>query len=456
MHLFLRFRRSFIRFLLAILALTLALTGQGWWPSHLPALARSSPSIPLSLYQGAPVIDPNRFTFGSLPAFNQEGGLQVSNTIVAALGFDPSIAWKVGDRPANVLKIGTFRNVFDLEKLTLQGIQTLTGTSLSGVKLQAFEMMSWQSMQTLVEAIPGFRDLPIERVKPIADLVSGVLPQGNPLLRVGDVLEEFPELAQTALGEILNLENYSLSSIPGLLTTKFEKFYESGMSSLAGIPGLDQVVASNFPIPLSLPVGGLVSRLDITLNTVEKNRSNPRPISGSYKAGFSVSCQARCSQLEVTNPNGGQWIAGDEQRVPGGEGPLGQVFEGKEPTGRHPYGPVFKVVVANVDEASGTAETQLFFRFCFRNAFVDLGCTPYGIGPIPFLPHREKDWLFLGIGEFGEVAAGTSEPVNHVSHLPFPAIQPSRPNPSQRRSQPNLPLPKRSIDPDYGFAILSE
>ena len=32
-----------------------------------------------------------------------------------------------------------------------------------------------------------------------------------------------------------------------------------------------------------------------------------------------------------------------------------------------------------------------------RNNFVDLGCTPYFIGPVPFMSYREKDAIFLGL-----------------------------------------------------------
>jgi hypothetical protein len=32
-----------------------------------------------------------------------------------------------------------------------------------------------------------------------------------------------------------------------------------------------------------------------------------------------------------------------------------------------------------------------------RNNFVDLGCTPYFIGPVPFMSYRENDAIFLGL-----------------------------------------------------------
>ncbi|NER29859.1 MAG: hypothetical protein F6J89_20125, partial [Symploca sp. SIO1C4] len=67
-------------------------------------------------------------------------------------------------------------------------------------------------------------------------------------------------------------------------------------------------------------------------------------------------------------------------------------------SGRHPFGEAFKVAVWDVEETTGTVDTALFFRICARNAFVDLGCTPYYLGPIPWMSYREGvlDKMFLG------------------------------------------------------------
>ncbi|NEO64581.1 MAG: hypothetical protein F6J98_30900, partial [Moorea sp. SIO4G2] len=94
---------------------------------------------------------------------------------------------------------------------------------------------------------------------------------------------------------------------------------------------------------------------------------------------------------------GKQWISGKYQEVEGGSGVLGQINDGMEPTGRHPFGDAFKVVVWDTSETEGSAGTALFFRYCVRNMFVDLGCTPYFIGPVPFLSYQEQDPIFLGL-----------------------------------------------------------
>ena len=88
--------------------------------------------------------------------------------------------------------------------------------------------------------------------------------------------------------------------------------------------------------------------------------------------------------------------SGKFQKVKVGFGPQVIVFNGKEPTGRHPFGKAFKQVVWNIDEAEGSVETTMFFRICKRIAFIGKTCTPYGIGPVPFITYREKDPIVLG------------------------------------------------------------
>ena len=83
--------------------------------------------------------------------------------------------------------------------------------------------------------------------------------------------------------------------------------------------------------------------------------------------------------------------------VKGGHGVLGNLNCGKEPTGRHPFGKVFKLAVWGTDETTDQVETAIFFRFCAKTPFIDLGCTPYFIGPIPFFGFQRDQWIFLGI-----------------------------------------------------------
>ena len=73
----------------------------------------------------------------------------------------------------------------------------------------------------------------------------------------------------------------------------------------------------------------------------------------------------------------------------------GSIHNGMEPTGRLPFGSAFKVVLTATDEAEGRGEFGLFFRVC-HHGVIDLGCTPYFIGPVPWFPVHEKALVFVG------------------------------------------------------------
>lgn len=140
-----------------------------------------------------------------------------------------------------------------------------------------------------------------------------------------------------------------------------------------------------------------MAQIDIAFEEAE-NYAN-RTISGSYQEGFSKPCTGGCAHIELGGNSlmlGQQWVSGNSQKVRGGFGFLGSMFDGVEPTGRHPYGDGFKVVIGDIDESTGTVELELYYRICDRYP-VDLGCSPYGIGPYPFMTLKEQDWIFVGI-----------------------------------------------------------
>ena len=150
---------------------------------------------------------------------------------------------------------------------------------------------------------------------------------------------------------------------------------------------------------------------------------------------------------------GKQWISGKYQKVKGGSGILGELNDGLEPTGRHPFGKAFKVVVWEVTESEGSFETALFFRTCGGGL---LGCSPYFIGPVPFLTFHETD-LFPLIGLLNEEGGSTSEssptdtPPTSTTNTPQP--EPTQPTESEGEVTGNLkyPLPNRvPVTSEYG------
>jgi hypothetical protein len=58
----------------------------------------------------------------------------------------------------------------------------------------------------------------------------------------------------------------------------------------------------------------------------------------------------------------------------------------------------------------------LFFRICIRSGLVDLGCTPYFIGPVPWFTYREMDPIFLGSVDV-QPSSSVSTPTGVKDHL---------------------------------------
>ncbi|MEO0687090.1 MAG: hypothetical protein AAFY76_19095, partial [Cyanobacteria bacterium J06649_11] len=211
-----------------------------------------------------------------------------------------------------------------------------------------------------------------------------------------NLLKKSPHLGKLSFSTV-DLTSYNVDSIPGLYVTPIEEFEKWQGVYIDSVPGLDSVPFSQFPNPINA-IGGEVGIVDVAFGTDEQLRQ--KTISGSKQEGFAVPCRKDCAHVEVSGSKsvkGKAWVSGKYQLVKGGRGILGSVNNGKEPTGRHLFGDAFKVAVWDVSEVDGMMSQALFFRVCMRNNFVDLGCTPYFIGPVPFMSYREQDAIFLGL-----------------------------------------------------------
>lgn len=377
---------------MGLLVFSFAIALQSW--SLAPAHSSTQPGSPVPVIQDQMLgIKPNwaEITLRSLPEILASGSFEAPADLIRELGYDPSRLWQAGQTADEYLLLGDFQDSFQLQRFSLADIATLVGLDWEVLRLADLALVGWQTIADLVQAIPDLADLPVREVQPIADLLQDQLdvPQ-----TIADVVQD-EVLAELSLGE-LNLEQYDLSAIPGLIDAPLETFQDWQQSVIDQIPGLADVPFANFPNPI-VEQGVVVGMVDVVFGAAEGDRTNT--ISGSYVEGFNVPCQTDCAHLEMSQPElvkGTQWISGKYQQVQGGRGALASANGGLEPTGRHPFGNAFKVAVLETDEAAGTAETGLYFRMCVRNAFVDLGCTPYFIGPIPWLPIQEEGMLFLG------------------------------------------------------------
>jgi hypothetical protein len=302
--------------------------------------------------------------------------------------------WKAGESIAVFMELGDFETeTLAIENLSLETITSAQGINLSLFKLSDLQLIQWQTLPDLVDAIPTLQNAPVNSVKPISDFLSSF---GITYGTIGSASTN-PQLQNLPLMRVINLQNYSLTSIPNIQNTAINRFANWQNSKVNGVPGLDTLTWDNFPGLRTLDLN-FVGKVDLVLQDVEANRT--RSISGSYQQGFNVPClQNNCAHAEMSGigrTTGVQWISGKVQKVRGGFGILKSLNGGKEPTGRNPFGSAFKQVIWDIDESTGSMQTAMFFRICKTIPFVGLTCSPYFIGPVPFIEYREKDPIIFG------------------------------------------------------------
>ncbi|MDZ8226771.1 hypothetical protein [Nostoc sp. ChiVER01] len=342
---------------------------------------------------GAPTPDWSSITFKNMK-FGGAGSVEFPN--IKNPGMKETRTWSTGQSLAEVMELGDFEATeFNIEDFTLKDIADITGIQLKNLKLSDFETLDWQTLEDLAEAIPNLEDSEVGAIPPIQELVTKVTGSTASYQTVGEVLDNYPELGEVELGKYIKLDKYKLTSIPGIQDAQLKDFTNWQNTTISKVPGLADVPFDQFP-SVPIPDVSFIGKVDLPLGSLESGRW--KSISGSYQAGFNVPCEKKCGHIEVSGSEtivGAQWMSGKDQNVKGGFGILGSLNGGKEPTGRHPFGKSFKQVIWDINEADGSITTAMFFRICKRG-WVDLGCSPYFIGPVPFFTYREIDPIILG------------------------------------------------------------
>jgi hypothetical protein len=305
-----------------------------------------------------------------------------------------SYTWKAGDTPDLILKLGDLEDSFAPQKFQLGQIWKISGDRPSNLSLASMPLLSNLTLKELVHTVPNLGKYPPEQVKPIAALLN------RKEIQVGNVNSLSQLVRSNSIGNLnlsdLNSSKYSLASIPNIALVKVQNIPGWQNSIVASIPGLSKVPLSMMPNSLAA-ASGIVGRIDSVWGSSESNRT--RTVSGSNRVGYHYPCKKKCAHIELNNLEsegkavydgnfkGLSWISGKYQKVKGGSGCL----KGSEPTGRHPFGKAFKVVVWDTDETKDTVDTAIFFRFK-----IFCGKSPYIIGPFPFVSYRVGDPIFLG------------------------------------------------------------
>lgn len=347
------------------------------------------------LINGVPVPDWSKINFESMK-FSSSGEFEFP--LIPGVKMKGKRVWDAGQSLADVMQLGDFADTdFKIENLNLNQISKITGASLKNLNLSDFEVLKWQLLGNLTEAIPGLEALDVADIPAIDDLVAKVTGDATTSMTIEEALDKYPQLEKAELGKYLKLSEYKLTSIPGLDKAALNKFENWESTTIGKIPGLGKVPFNQLP-GVPVPDMSFVGKVDIVFKQVENGRW--KSISGSYQEGFNVPCNnGKCAHIEVAGSpilTGAAWMSGKFQKVSGGFGILKAVNGGKEPTGRHPFGKSFKQVIWDVNEADGSITTAMFFRFCKTIPFVGRTCTPYFIGPVPFFTYYEKDPIILG------------------------------------------------------------
>ena len=384
--------------------------------------------------------DFSSITFRSLGSFSESGAISGDYDTYAGYGLGRQ--WYEGDAVIDVLKLGDIDDSFGVGQFRLAEIVARSGRQPRDVTLDQIGFIKSQTVGSFVKANPQLKDKLIQDVPPLIDAIALIYgDRGKVLLELPvrilvdrnnkitklSLNKNVKKLAQTESPKFdvsefemgnLDLSEYSLEDVEGIGDSFVEDYEDWKDEYLGDIEGLADISFDDFPSPIATTLA-FISRVDTIWSDAHGQIKPGHSVSGSNQAGYAVPCQHSCAHIELDDiensgrdirwiSEGRRWMLGKDPNnanicpeapwgVDGGEGVLGILNCGKEPTGRNPYGPGFKVALWSVDETKDEAGTAIFFRICKRG-IPDLGCTPYFIGPIPFLPANRENWIILGPG----------------------------------------------------------
>ncbi len=444
--------KFFLKCLAAVASVGLSIAAQPVVHAQIPASIRTP--LPLVPSGGTQILDWTRINFQYFGGMHQAGSFKAPPQLVSGLGFDPSVAWNAGTPVSSVIRLGFVDQAFGLQMLSLDQIGAYTGVNVKSLPLDAYGLLKWQTLGSLVQAVPSLNNLYVNQVPAIAALVSGNgsgfgFGFGYNNMTIGQLLMSRPGSAAIPLTPIL--KQFNIGSIPGLSGAQIEGFQLWKAAFISDIPGLPLLVFARFPIqpkstftsqlpnpatdgkllassllnktPLvasTVPFSNLIAQanvnlfqaaagaaiLDLPLN--QEGFITTNVITGSDRVGFNFPCtQTACGHVELGLPfQGARFISGTQQWVLGGHNLLGSLFGSLEPTGRplvgnpNPEQEPFKLILNWADDTTGTAMFGLAMHWCVHHSWPDPlpnpDCTPYKFQFPGIWLWKEKDVVFIG------------------------------------------------------------
>jgi hypothetical protein len=340
--------------------------------------------IPTSILQlgggEAEIPDWSKISFASLPALSQ------ANTL-------GELSWSKGEGIEQLLKLQDFEQTFQLQNLSLFTIGLKTQLDPEEMPLASFRLLRHQTIESLVQAVPGLGNYPVPSIPPIAALLQQIKPsyQLQELTPLSLVIKD-PELGRISFANF-DATLFKIKDVPGLTQSPLSAFTNWQLAGIDDIPGLRSMPWDGIVRPIeSTALIGVTKILDFT-------SADRLSISGSDAEGYEVPCPTdSCMAIGFdgnTVLQNRQWILGTSQSVSGGEGKLAAAGRGLEPTGRNVYGDAFKIVITDITPT--VIKTALYFRHCENpSVLADPSCSPYAIGPIPFQQFQPGDPMLVG------------------------------------------------------------